>query len=433
MTLDRRTALKLAVLATTAGPMSTAFAQQPAQGDLGGDWNAVRRMFDLSEDRVHMSAMLLSSHPHPVQDAIERHRRELDANPVEYLEQNNTPLTEAAREAAAAYLGVHASHVALTDSTTAGIGLVYGGLVLRQGQELLTTSEDYFVTHEALRLAAERSGATTRQIDLYEDAFSADTDQIVGRIMEEIRPETRLLALTWVHSSTGMKIPAAAIAAGLAEINAGRDEGDQVLFGLAAVHGFGIETDTFLDLGCDFYMAGCHKWLFGPRGTGIAVISDRGLAATRPVIPSFTDDGVFTAWLQEADRPPGRNDGQRMTPGGFKPFEHRWALTEAFDLHATIGRARVADRTHQLAGQLKQGLLDLPRVRVHTPMASALSAGIVSLDVEGQDPNGVVAALRERGIVASVAPYATPHVRLTPSIRNTEAEVEQALAAVAEL
>jgi isopenicillin-N epimerase len=44
-----------------------------------------------------------------------------------------------------------------------------------------------------------------------------------------------------------------------------------------------------------------------------------------------------------------------------------------------------------------------------------------------------VQRLRDRRIIASVTPYATPFARLTPSIRNTEEEIELALDAVRSL
>src|SRR6056297_327770 len=113
-----------------------------AQGRLD-DWNAVRDLFNLSPDRVHMSTMLLTSHPAPVREAIDRHRSSLDADPVVYLEDNGESLTEASRGAAAGYLGMHPAHVALTDSTTMGIGLMYTSLGLGEGDEVLTTEEDY--------------------------------------------------------------------------------------------------------------------------------------------------------------------------------------------------------------------------------------------------------------------------------------------------
>lgn len=434
MAISRRDMFALsgaAALATAAGALPTGAAAQP--GPAAGDWDAVRALFDLSEDTVHMSAMLIASHPAAVREAIEEHRRALDANPVEYLESNNARLDRASREAAGLYLGVHPSHIALTDSTTMGVGLVYGGLRLRQGDEVLTSNHDYYVTHESLRLVAGRTGASVRRIDLYEDVETVSEDEIVGRIVEAIGPRTRLLALTWVHSSTGLKLPAGAIGTALRDINAQRDEADQVLFGLDGVHGFGVENTGFEELGCDFLMAGCHKWLFGPRGTGIVAISVKGLGAAGPVIPSFADDGAFAAWVEGREDGHGRNHGGRMSPGGFKPFEHLWALPAAFGLHERIGRRSIAARTHALAAALKSALSEVANVSVRTPRDERLSAGIVSFDVGGRSADNVVARLRDRRIIASAAPYAEQHVRLTPSIRNSEAEIARAADALREI
>jgi isopenicillin-N epimerase len=432
--LSRRTLLKFsgaAALAATTGA-GEASAQSAPDG-LVEDWQAVRDLFPLSRERIHMSAMLISSHPAPVAEAIERHRAGLDADPVRYLEANYGKLTEAARTAAGRYLGVHPSHVALTDSTTMGVGLVYGGFPLQEGDDVLTTTEDYYVTHESLRLAAARAGASIRKVALYEEAAKASADAIVGRIARAVKPATRLVAITWVHSSTGMKLPVARIAAALDEINADRDEADHVLLGVDGVHAFGIEDFSFERLGCDFLMAGCHKWLFGPRGTGIVAVSSRGLQRLRPIIPSFTDDSSFDRWITGADEPTGANNGRRLTPGGFKTFEHHWALAQAIELHERIGREKVATRTHDLASMLKEELGAISGISIATPRSEDLSAGIVSFDVEGQGDQGVVSRLRERGIIASVAPYATSHVRLTPSIRNSEAEIQEVAAALSEI
>jgi selenocysteine lyase/cysteine desulfurase len=116
-----------------------------------------------------------------------------------------------------------------------------------------------------------------------------------------------------------------------------------------------------------------------------------------------------------------------MTPGGFKAFEHVWAMIEAFAFHQQIGKAAIAARTHELAGRLKLGLMQMPHVSVRTPATPDLSAGIVSFDVNGLSPQGVVRRLRLANVIGSVAPYAVPHVRLTPSFRNTREEVDYAL------
>lgn len=398
-------------------------------GDPYGSWEGVRQQFSLSPEVVHMSALLVASHSRPVQEAIDRHRRRLNEDPVTYLEENNNARKDEARRAAADYLGTAADQIALTDSTTMGLGLVYNGFRLRPGDEVLTTEHGYYATHEALRQAAERTDATVREIRLFDDSATSTAEEIADRLARAVTPRTRLVALTWVHSSTGLKLPMPAIRDALD--GAGRDERSFVA--LDGVHGFGIEDVQVEDLGCDFFMAGCHKWLFGPRGTGVVWARPDAWAETLPSIPSFTEDASWDAWATGREEPPGPTNAARMTPGGFKPFEHQWALPEAFGFHRDIGKARVEERTHALAAQLKEGLAGMEGVRLYTPHSEDLSAGIVCFDVEGQSADGVVSLLRDRGVIASTTPYATSYARLTPSIYNTPDEVDAALRAIRDI
>lgn len=152
----------------------------------------------------------------------------------------------------------------------------------------------------------------------------------------------------------------------------------------------------------------------------------------RPIVPSFVDDGWWQAWLRD-EPPDGPTTADAMSPGGFKAFEHRWALREAFELHQRIGKARVTGRTHELAAQLKAGLAAMSHVTLHTPASSELSAGIVCFQVEGRGPWEVVGRLRQRRILATVTPYAARHARLTPGVLNSPEEIEAALRAIREL
>ena len=400
--------------------------------DPGDRWAAFRRQFALSPDSVHMSALLIASHPGPVREAIDTYRAELDSDPVLTLREHNRARQHAAREAAAKYIGAGADDIALTDSTTMGVALVCNGLALREGDEVLTTAKDYYVTHESARQAAARSGASVRQIDLYEDIADVSRGGLAEAVRSAVGPKTRLVALTWVHSSTGLKMPIEEIGEAIAAINARRGDEDRVLLSIDGVHGFGIENLDLRRLKLDFFAAGCHKWLFGPRGTGILWARGAAWAAARPLIPSFTDDGTWEAWLN-GEAPEGPVEASRMTPGGFKAFEHQWALPAAFDLHQQLGKAAVERRTHELARQLKEGLRGMRHVSLVTPVSDSLSSGIVCFDVDGLSPWTAVKRLRERRVIASVTPYAVRHVRLAPSVRNTPGEVDRALAAIREL
>jgi selenocysteine lyase/cysteine desulfurase len=413
-------------LAGTAGYVA---ARESASGD--GDTRTTTERFALDPGYVNLTTFLLAPHPRIVREAIERHRRELDANPALYLSQSERALEDAARGAAAAYLGAAPEHVALTDSTTMGLGIVYARLRLEPGDEVVTTEHEFYATHEALRLRQRLDGVTVRRIRLYDEPESASRDAIIAAVAAALGPRTRCLALTWVHSSSGVKLPLREIADAVELANRGRPEGERILLCVDGVHGFGVEDASPVELGADVFVSGCHKWLFGPRGTGLVWAAPHAWKRLAPTIPSF-DASAYLAWI-EGRAPNDTAPGPLMTPGGFHSFEHRWALTEAFGFHDELGgRAKVAATTHALAARLKEGLAGIRGVTVKTPRDEALSSGLVCADVAGTTAPDAVARLRdEHRIVASATPYATRYLRFGPSLANTEADVDRALEAVA--
>jgi selenocysteine lyase/cysteine desulfurase len=428
--MDRREFLVSAGLALGGAALARArvAAAAPAVPSSPPAWDALRAQFDLDPAWVHMTQFFLASHPEPVRKAIDEHRRGLDRNPHEYIEENIARLEAAAFAAAARYLGADPADVALTDSTTMGLGLVYGMLDLAPGQEIVTTTHDHYSTAESLRLRAERTGAVVKSVPLYETPARATTEEIVGRMGRALGPRTRVVAVTWVHSSTGVKLPIRAMADALDKVNAAREERDRILFCVDGVHGFGNQADAVATLGCDFFVAGCHKWIFGPRGTGLVWGRAPAWQALRPIIPTFTWT-AFEVFMGKKPRRP-LPPAETFTPGGFKAFEHRWALPEAFALHERLGRGRVAQRTVELNQQLKEGLMKVRGLTLHTPILPELSAGIDCFEVAGATTAQVVARLREKKIIASTSPYATEYARLSANVVNTPAEVDRAIAAL---
>ena len=433
MRIDRRNFLAGAVTTTVGGKLALAAppaaAPKPAAEPDLSTWAGVRAEFPLSRDYIHMALMLLTSHPRPVREAIDRHRRGLDDNPVAYGMQNFGVLENAVRAAAADYLGSQADEIALTGNTTTGLAMLYGGQPLKPRQEIVTTTHDHYATHEALRLRALHTGAAVRKLPLYAVPEKATEDEIVGNMVKAVGPRTRAIAVTWVHSSTGVKLPIRRMADALRDVNRKRAESDRVLLCVDGVHAFGVEQESVTELGCDFLVAGCHKWLFGPRGTGIVWGRAEAWKGHAGIIPSF-DYAALHAWI-EGKTPDFLPPGPRTSPGGFHAFEHRWALAEAFRFHLKIGKPRVTARIHELAQRCKQGLAAAGnKVKLHTPMSSTLSSGITCFSIAGMEPKQVVERLFARKIIASDSPYATSYARLTPGLLNTPEEVDRAVAEV---
>jgi selenocysteine lyase/cysteine desulfurase len=432
LTLSRRQFLAVpAALAATAlvpGGFSAALANQSrALPDLS-DWTRVRRQFALDPSYAHFASFFIASHPAPVRDAIDAWRQAMDRDPYQTIEHgmfgddaHNIPLQVTGT--IARYLGARAQDIALARSTTEGLALVYHGLPLAPGDEVLTTLHDHYSHHESIRLATARAGATMRKVALFDQSAAATTGGIIERLLQAVRPATRVVGLTWVHSSTGIRLPIREIAAAL------KSKHPDVLLVVDGVHGVGATDETIASMGADYFCAGCHKWMFAPRGTALVWADAGNWARLRPTVPNFTDLESYNAWTE--DRAPATpNNAARMTPGGFHAFEHQWAMGAAFDMHHAMGRARVAARIRSLNDRLKASLAENDRITIHTPMSGELSAGLVAFEVAGMKPDAVVKRLLERRIIASTSPYAITYARLAPSLVNTEDEVDRAAQAV---
>jgi selenocysteine lyase/cysteine desulfurase len=431
--MSRRTAVQALGAATvTMTPPLAALAAQPALPPavplassppplIAGDWDSVRAQFSLDPTWIHMGGLLFASHPAPVRQAIETLRRELDANPVHAVHAGFPASEEAARSDLARYFGVDPADLALTDSTTMGLGLLYSGLRLNQDSEVITSEHDHYATHESLRLACERSGAKLTKINLYEHGAAFEPARAVAALKAALTTRTRVVALTWVHSSTGVRLPLRQLADVIDWANEGRSADARIVFCVDGVHGTGIENVELPELGCDFFVAGTHKWLFGPRGTGILWGRKAAQARVAPSIPTFSTFGQEATW------------GRSMTPGGFHTFEHRWAAGAAATFHLAIGKARVEERIHALSTRMKDGLAAVKGLTLHTPRASALSSGIVCFEIDGLAPEAIVEALAEKRIIATATPYKVSYARVTPSLLNTTEEVDRTIAAIGEL
>ena len=417
----RRTFLKQAGILAAALPLSASLnniASATPLPPLPRDkWAQLRQLFDQDPDYLHFSNFLLTSHPKPVRDAIDMHRAALDKNPglamdwdLGVVEQRE----EEVRVWAGRYLNADARQIALTGSTTEGLAMIYGGVHVRADQEILTTAHEHYATHTTLALRTRRDGVRVRKIRLFKDTQTLSKEEILSNIDQNIKPETRVLGMTWVHSGSGVKLPIADIGALVDKHNRHRSEQERIIYLVDGVHGFGVEDLDFPTLNCDFFIAGTHKWMFGPRGTGIVCSRSAEVRYVTPIIPTFSEATTFST---------------TMTPGGYHTFEHRWALNEAFKLHLQLGKADVQARIHALNGYLKKRLLEHPQIELVTPLSADFSSGFTFFRVKGKDCDKIAAYLMHHRVVAdAVERDVGPVIRTAPGLLNTEKEIDRFMA-----
>ncbi|MFK3974307.1 aminotransferase class V-fold PLP-dependent enzyme [Pseudomonas sp. NPDC087358] len=421
---DRRTFLKQAGMLAAALPLGTALngtafaadavsSKQPA-GVSSDKWAQLRQLFVLDPDYIHFSNFLITPHPLPVREAIEKHRAWLDRNPglaMDWDREETWQHEGEVRHQAGRYLQVKPAQIALTGSTTQGLAMIYGGVHVRADQEILTTEHEHYSTQYILEFRTRKQGTQVRQIRLFKEPQQVSVDEVLGTIAGNIRPNTRVLGMTWVQSGSGVKLPVGEIGKLVQEHNRNREEKDRIIYVIDGVHGLGVENANFADFNCDYFIAGTHKWMFGPRGTGIVCARSEVVTDLTPNEPTFSQDDNFATSL---------------SPGGYHAFEHRWALNEAFKLHLQLGKADVQSRIHELNSYLKARLQEHRQVELVTPLSPQFSAGFTFFRVKDRDSDEVSAHLMQHKVIAdAVDRDVGPVIRTAPGLLNSEQEVDR--------
>jgi selenocysteine lyase/cysteine desulfurase len=443
MLLDRRQAL-LSLAATTAAAVARPLSAESfrttddvdtlslhrANGEV--DWKAVKELFPLDKEWLHFASFLFVSHPKPVALAIEQFRKKIDADPywveiAALTDQAGRPF-HAVKRALADYIGGSPSEIAMTANTTTALAMAWHGLRIRADQEIVTTEHDHFSQHESIRYAAERAGCSVRRIALYDRPSEANAEQIAERVARAITPRTRAIGVTWVHSSTGVKLPLHMLADVVARANRGRTSADRCMLIVDGVHGFANQDVDVAKLGVDFFATGAHKWLFAPRGTGFLWGRSDAWSEMRPTIPTFDPVGgldMWEAWM--AGRDVGQIRAAHISPGGFVSYEYQLAIPAAVELHRTIGRQKIAARIAELNGMFREAAPRIKGLTLHTPRDPALSAGISCFEIAGYGPDAVTQKLAAKRIRTSNSPYKVSYARVAVGIMNTPAELDVVL------
>ncbi|MGY3802581.1 aminotransferase class V-fold PLP-dependent enzyme [Pigmentibacter ruber] len=393
-------------------------------------WKKFREDFILDRNFIHLSLAIQVSHSIKLNKEIDKYRSMIDKNP-DLMRKERHIHTGETIAAAAKYLKTSKDLIALTESSTMAMAIALNGFIFKKDDEIITTDSEHYSLEKLCEYNAKRQNLKIKKFELSSLIKGITKEQIIDGILKNITEKTKLIAISWVNSKYGLKMPIKEIAKKLKKINFSRNEMDKILLCVDGVHGFGVEAfDSIHDLDVDFFAAGCHKWLFGPRGTAILWASERGWKRIEPTIPSFEKIAwdVFLSWEKKKFKEEELLKSKFCTPGGFKNFEYIWALKHAFEMHEKIGKINIYNKIKYLTDICKKELKKIKNLELITPINSELSSGFICFNFIGIDPSSIVKKMYDYNVIIGQSPYKDTCLRITPSIYNTEEEIIAACA-----
>jgi len=293
-------------------------------------------------------------------------------------------LRTAVRALVAGLLGVEASTISLTASTTDGCNIVLLGLDVGPGDELVTTDSEHFGLLGPLHASGARVVVTPPDPDA---------------ILAAVSPRTRLIAVSEVLWTTGRRLP-------VRELR--ERSGVPVLVdGAQSVGAVPVSA-----AGVDFYTVSGQKWLCGPGGTGALHVADpERLRVARP------------SYFAQAGHEP---DGSYEVTAGAVRFDPNWSEpTQLAGLRAAIELAPewAHERAAAIVARCRELLAALAEVEPG-------DATLIAFRPEGEDPEALVARLSESGVVVRQIPK-TGLVRVSCGWWTSEDDLDRLVAALA--
>ncbi|MBN2416880.1 aminotransferase class V-fold PLP-dependent enzyme [bacterium] len=352
---------------------------------------------------AYLNTGSLGTCPAQVLDLIHAKARELEEDPVGMNWGRLGEEAEQVRGKAAAFFGVDADEIIITRNTTEGMNSAGSGIDLQPGDEVLTTDEEHPGGLVCWEHSRKHRGIALKTVRLPRPAVGEEG--ILEAVHTAVTGKTRIFSFSQVTTATGLRLPVRKIAAMM------RQRGIITICDGAQAPGM-IAIDL-RDLGVDVWCTSGHKWLCGPKGTGILYIRKEAQERFHPVF-LHSGNQVYSA-----------SSGTRDVSGII-------GLGRSLDIITGLGIGNIEQRCLELRAYLIEKLDGIPHIRLLSSRDPALESALVTVDLERAGKQEVYEALKQRGVIVKLLPVYNA-LRFSTHFFNTREEIDRLCGALVEL
>ncbi|MQG73276.1 MAG: aminotransferase class V-fold PLP-dependent enzyme [SAR202 cluster bacterium] len=378
------------------------------------DVQSIRSQIPASERTVYLNSGWSGPSPDIVNDAIiQRLQLENQEGPTSPdVMANKVIIKQELLRVVASLFNVTEQELFLTQNTTEGINIVLNGLSWEQGDEVVVCD----IEHPSVLIPSyylQSRGAVVRMAHV-EPQFSQD--QILEEISSALTKKTRLVFVSHIQYTSGLKMPIKALAGLL------RERG--ILLLVDGAQGSGHLEVDFRGLGVDFYATTGHKWLLGPEGVGFLFIREGLINQVRPM---YVSSHAVADYDLQGNYSPNRSQMDKFGLTTSSTALYAGSL-EAVRFMRGIGLDNVEKHNLSLARMVRGALTEIPNVHVFSPSQVDRSSALVSFKVSGVDSTRLVEKMwhEERIVARSISEFSA--VRLSLHCFNTQEDLDTVVA-----
>jgi selenocysteine lyase/cysteine desulfurase len=396
-----RTALKADALDRVASLASASGTAESLAAD-EDFWFPIQEAFTADRSMVNLNNGGVCPSPAAVQEAMKRYLDHANTAPAYVLWRLQEPQKETVRTGLARLFGCDREEIAITRNASESLENVQLGLDLGQGDEVLTTTQDYPRMLTTWKQRARRDGIVLKQVKI--PLACEDPAEIVRSFESGLTEKTRVIHMCHVVNLTGQVMPVKAVVA------VARKRGIPVV--VDGAHSFAHLDFKHADLDCDYFGSSLHKFLFAPHGTGMLFVRKERIRPLWPLMPA----------PEEMDA-----DIRKFEEIGTHPAANTLAIAHAIAFHDGIGPARKQARMLYLRDRWAKRLAGQDRIRLHTSLAPGCATGVATVEIEGIDVEKLGAHLweKERIFVVAIKHDEFHGIRVSPAVYTRLEEIDR--------
>lgn len=229
--------------------------------------------------------------PQSVFEAKVNLQRELEADPVHFIQKKLPIYLKAAKEPLAEFIGCDTDDFFFTPNPTQAINTIMRSLQLQQGDEILATNHEYGAMDRTWNFYCKKSGAKYIRQNISLPITSKE--QILEDFWKGFSSKTKVVFINQISSSTALIFPVKEICDKAQELG--------LITIVDGAHVPGHIPLNLRELNPDYYTGTLHKWMLAPKGSSFLYVKKEFQADLDPLIVSWGYESLFPSESQFLD------------------------------------------------------------------------------------------------------------------------------------
>ena len=215
--------------------------------------------------------------PQPIFNEYQRFQRELESDPVHFIQKKLPVYLKQAKAPLAEFIGCNPKDFFFVPNPTVAINTVMRSLQLQPGDEILATNHEYGAMDRTWHFYCKKSGAKYVRQPITLPVVSKE--QMIAEFWKGYTSKTKVIFLNHISSSTALIFPVKEICDKAQELG--------LITIVDGAHVPGHIDLNLTDLNPDFYTGTLHKWMLAPKGSSFLYVKKEFQDDIDPLVVSW--------------------------------------------------------------------------------------------------------------------------------------------------